>query len=210
MKCNLVNQIFKDLPLAPPLFYRWPIGIRFELGVNYLQGDCYKGSLYLENVYERAITLFEAIFEEEDELLLVVNHLDRFRKQSFKRKFRFVEPFLIKKLSDYEVSCQVVPDVFEEESEESFPQLMMKCKRSEIKYRALIKEICNHDMGFEKSLYHDVFFIHLKNKVIFHVYDDRGCDVIAIKADQIRFLYERYNDWILSYDRLDINKVFLT
>jgi hypothetical protein len=53
-----------------------------------------------------------------------------------------------------------------------------------------------------------VYFININKKTIFHVYDDRGCDVLATLPETIRDMYERYNDWILDYDKPEIDKVF--
>ncbi|MED3931645.1 DUF3885 domain-containing protein [Priestia megaterium] len=38
--------------------------------------------------------------------------------------------------------------------------------------------------------------------------DDRGCDVLASSKESIRFLYEEYNNWILDYDREEIDLLF--
>ncbi|MBD3108934.1 DUF3885 domain-containing protein [Bacillus sp. AGMB 02131] len=55
----------------------------------------------------------------------------------------------------------------------------------------------------------DAYFININRKTIFHIYDDRGCDLIAASADSIREIYEQYNDWILDYDRHRIGQLFL-
>lgn len=57
-------------------------------------------------------------------------------------------------------------------------------------------------------IYHRVYFINLNKKTIFHIYDDRGCDVIASAREDLMGIYTRYNDWILDYDRERINRVF--
>ena len=38
----------------------------------------------------------------------------------------------------------------------------------------------------------------------FHVYDDRGCDLLATSPETIRDIYDKYNDWILDYDRNEL------
>ncbi|MEI4525718.1 DUF3885 domain-containing protein [Priestia megaterium] len=53
-----------------------------------------------------------------------------------------------------------------------------------------------------------IYFINLSKKKIFHLYDDRGCDVLASSKESIRFLYEEYNNWILDYDREEIDLLF--
>jgi len=44
--------------------------------------------------------------------------------------------------------------------------------------------------------------------MIYHLYDDRGCDVIASNKENLRPLYEELNDWILDYDREQIDTIF--
>ena len=72
----------------------------------------------------------------------------------------------------------------------------------------MLKAICNQDMGIKPSIFHKVYFINLSKNTIFHVYDDRGCDVLATSPDTIRDIYNTYNDWILDYDRNKIDTVF--
>nr|WP_255408182.1 DUF3885 domain-containing protein [Sporosarcina sp. P3] len=43
---------------------------------------------------------------------------------------------------------------------------------------------------------------------MYHLYDDRGCDIIAADKESIRYLYEQYSDWILDYDKREVDKVF--
>nr|WP_230309344.1 DUF3885 domain-containing protein [Planomicrobium sp. YIM 101495] len=63
-------------------------------------------------------------------------------------------------------------------------------------------------MGFSKANFQSLYFVHPKNETIFHVYDDRGCDLVATSRETIRPLYESFNEWILDYDREAINEVF--
>ncbi|WP_407676688.1 DUF3885 domain-containing protein [Planomicrobium stackebrandtii] len=42
----------------------------------------------------------------------------------------------------------------------------------------------------------------------FHLYDDRDCDILAADKEDIRFLYNEYNEWILNYDRKEIGSSF--
>jgi hypothetical protein len=51
--------------------------------------------------------------------------------------------------------------------------------------------------------------VNISKKIIYHLYDDRGCDVIASDKEYIRFLYEDRNEWILNYDRNEIDSTFI-
>lgn len=106
----------------------------------------------------------------------------------------------------------MLPYIFTEDDDEGTyktHRFTLLCKPKELKYKPLLKAICNQDLGIRPSLCHRVYFIDLNKNTIFHVYDDRGCDVLATSPDSIRDLYETYNDWILDYDKGEIDKVFI-
>ncbi|WP_236809626.1 DUF3885 domain-containing protein [Bacillus glycinifermentans] len=44
--------------------------------------------------------------------------------------------------------------------------------------------------------------------MVFHLYDDRGCDVIAARKEDLEPLYSRLNEWILDVDRDRIDRLF--
>ncbi|WP_445293151.1 DUF3885 domain-containing protein [Cytobacillus sp. FSL M8-0252] len=41
-----------------------------------------------------------------------------------------------------------------------------------------------------------------------YLYDDPGWDVIASNQEDLDLLYEELNNWILDYDREQIDKIF--
>lgn len=62
---DYMSATFPGLSLSPPLFYRWPIGIRFELGTDE------PGFNYYEVALRRACTLYEAVFRPGDHAFIV-------------------------------------------------------------------------------------------------------------------------------------------
>lgn len=72
----------------------------------------------------------------------------------------------------------------------------------------LIKAICNKDKNIKPKIFHDIFFINLSKDTIYHIYDDRGCDVIASSIEVLRYMHKKYKKWILEYDKEAINRVF--
>ncbi|MCZ0074814.1 DUF3885 domain-containing protein [Bacillus sonorensis] len=44
--------------------------------------------------------------------------------------------------------------------------------------------------------------------MIFHLYDDSGCDVIAVQKEELLPLYSRLNQWVLENDRSRIDQMF--
>lgn len=64
-----MSQMYPGLELKPPLFYQYPIGIRFELGVPYWSVE---DPAYFTTAQIRAILLFQEMFQQEDELCVAV------------------------------------------------------------------------------------------------------------------------------------------
>ncbi|MGM0903464.1 MAG: DUF3885 domain-containing protein [Bacillota bacterium] len=206
-----MDETFPKLELKPPLFYSWDIGIRFELGVEWKREYDYPNNPYLLGCYKRANTLFEALHSPSDDIFVVldVNHFDK--TKNLRHKLNNFSPYVEKSLL-YRLKHQMLPYIFpEDDDEEKYKthRFTLLCKTNELKYNPLLKAICNQDLGIRPSLFHRVYFINLNKKTIFHVYDDRGCDVLATSPETIRDLYETYYDWILDYDKPEIDKVFI-
>ncbi|WP_235354788.1 DUF3885 domain-containing protein [Bacillus sp. FSL R5-0432] len=50
--------------------------------------------------------------------------------------------------------------------------------------------------------------MNVSKKMIFHLYDDRGCDLIAAEPERLRPVYEGLQHWLLDYDRPQMDRLF--
>jgi len=204
-------ETFPNLELRPPLFYNGDIGIRFKLGVNYDCTNIYENCPYLEGVYNRAITLFQSLHSKTDDIYIVVDVNDYANGETFKHKLNIFSKYVKEKSDLFKLQKNTIPYVFPEDDEDGLyktHRFTLKCKVSDLKYIPMLKAICNQDMGIKPRIFHMVYFINVNKNTIFHIYDDRGCDVLATSPNTIRDMYHTYNDWILDYDRNKIDKVF--
>lgn len=204
-------ETFPNLELRPPLFYNGDIGIRFKLGVNYDCTNIYENCPYLEGVYNRAITLFQSLHSKTDDIYIVVDVNDFADGETFKHKLNIFSKYVKEKSDLFKLQKNTIPYVFPEDDEDGLyktHRFTLKCKVSDLKYIPMLKAICNQDMGIKPRIFHMVCFINVNKNTIFHIYDDRGCDVLATSPNTIRDMYHTYNDWILDYDRNKIDKVF--
>lgn len=204
-------ETFPNLELRPPLFYNGDIGIRFKLGVNYDCTNIYENCPYLEGVYNRAITLFQSLHSKTDDMYIVVDVNDYADGETFKHKLNIFSKYVKEKSDLFKLQKNTIPYVFPEDDEDGVyktHRYTLKCKVSDLKYIPMIKAICNQDMGIKPRIFHMVYFININKNTIFHIYDDRGCDVLATSPNTIRNMYHTYNDWVLEYDRNKIDKVF--
>ncbi len=206
-----IQEKYPNLELRPPLFYNWDIGIRFELGVDYDAEYAYENSPYLKGAYKRAITLFESLHSPSDDIYIVIDVNDFADGKTFKRKLNIFTKYVKEKSVLSKLQQNTIPYIFPEDNEDGkyrTHRFNLKCKITDFQYTRMLKAICNQDMGINPSIFHRVYFINVNKDTIFHVYDDRGCDLLATSSDTIRNIYKDYNDWILDYDRDEIDKVF--
>lgn len=54
-----------------------------------------------------------------------------------------------------------------------------------------------------------IFFYNPAKKLLFHIYDDRGCDIWSPDKETAAFYYQKYQAYILDYDRQEIDSWFI-
>lgn len=60
----------------------------------------------------------------------------------------------------------------------------------------------------EYSSIGDLFIVNSTNNTIFHLYDERGLDIVSQRKETITNLYKDFEKWILEYDRKRIDEIF--
>lgn len=198
------------ISLEPPIFYNSEIGIRFELG------DPYRGveePSYFEKVKKRSETLFESVFLESDEMYIVRG---TFETQS---PYEIINPDGVNVFSKYvdkEIAKQVIcfeekPDYDEETNQLSgySKSYSLLCRVKKVDYKGILEAIGYADFPSMGNYISDrIYFIHPKKNIVFHMYDDRGLDIVAVRTEELMKLYNEFNDWILDYDREKIDRIF--
>lgn len=205
---DYLNENFKGNILEPAMFYNWDIGIRFELGVPYRGIE---DPDYFANLIERAVRIFESVFEPGDDIVLVV------------RSYETMEPFETLDPGDPALPICIknnllIPNIICAKEEKDIDdegiisgimfQHYISCKRDEINCYGIFEAIANADFCKKPYTHDGVYFINVSKDIIFHMYDDRGLDVVAKNKDSLMIVYSEFNDWILDYDRKKIDGVF--
>ncbi|WP_182006833.1 DUF3885 domain-containing protein [Priestia aryabhattai] len=213
---SFLENYFEGLTLSPALFYSWKYSIRFEISdplISYYEKDC------LKQAFHRSITLFHKVFEEEDEILFVTD-VHTMNKDLFLQKtpLNVYLKYIKDKKRLYQLNHHRLPSVFQDEDEDDQSlthRFVLSCKKTELRYVQLLQAINYEDFAHPSTIMksnpqsgYDIYFINLSKKMIFHLYDDRECDILASNKGSIRFLYEEYNNWILDYNREEIDLLF--
>lgn len=197
------------ISLEPPLFYNSDVGIRFELGVPYRGVE---DPSYFETVTKRSGALFESVFSESDELYIVRMTYEP------KHPYEIINPGVnvFAKYVDTENAKQVIcfeekPDYDEDTNQLSgySKSYSLLCYLKQVDYKGILKAIGYADFPSMGNYISDgIYFIHPKKNIVFHMYDDRGLDIVAVRTEELMKLYNEFNDWILDYDREKIEQTF--
>ena len=169
-----------DLPCA--VFYTAPFGIRFEIGGNediYLGDHRKPNGAYIENAVDRALKIYARLPVAPD--ILMIDDCPG-------------------------ISIPGLPQPDQQTGDSSYWSIPKEPAFLRKLFREIVKaEIDPDGMG---ELVSHVYLVNSRNHVLFHLYDDRGADVVAPEKEILRPLYEACSDWILEYDREKIDRLF--
>jgi len=87
--------------------------------------------------------------------------------------------------------------------------ILGKVKVKDIHAEKILNGIANNEIGLEPSICQDIYFLDPIADKGMYMYDDRGCYIWSDKAEKIKYLYDKRNEWIVDYHRPEIDKYFV-
>ncbi|QQT28753.1 DUF3885 domain-containing protein [Sphingobacterium multivorum] len=207
---QFLQDHFKRLNLRAPLFYNSDFGLRFDLQVGETNTE-----KYFQNVIRRATTIFQNAFDDSDNVFLVL--MDYKYKR---RKIRFSN-FIFKQIQDLhtgEIIFLKEIGLYEPHDKFDIRNIgVIKLTLGRINHKTILLAIANQDFPSRFPRLEnnhiisnkEIYFINISKKLILNMYDDRGLDVVATDIETLRPIYEKHKDWILAYDREQIEKLFV-
>lgn len=205
-----MSKAFPGLCLGPALFYKWTVGIRFELNANHWP------NVEWEAVLRRACALYEAAFKPGDLGFIVSGHEFEFEPKGLsvgkRPKLRDSVFALSRKyslglhgvagrqrLTTYQDRVTRIVSTFQ----------WTEIEPLQIGYSQILRAVMHRDFPSQRPRIADyVYFVNRTRNIVLHMYDDRGMDLIAPEVSDIRPIYDVYKDWILDHDRERIEGLF--
>lgn len=128
--------------------------------------------------------------------------------------FKFIERDKVKRIKGpfaqkyYEKSDngELIEKIFSEPLECDL--LVGRLRLSSPQIESIVSGIVSFEMGGNNSIAQDITFHLVSENISLRIYDDRGCDVWAKSLNSIRPLYLQMNEWILDYNRKEIDEMF--
>ena len=96
----------------------------------------------------------------------------------------------------------------EEDTEMETKQYSLKVKKHDVRLGYLIQSIGNKEFGMKPRVNGSFYLLNLTKETLFHMYDDRGCDVYCLEKEKLLPLYYKLRKWILDYNRIQIDHMF--
>ncbi|MDI7744194.1 DUF3885 domain-containing protein [Lysinibacillus fusiformis] len=200
---GIMDKHYNGLSLTPDFYHQWNMGIHLELGNDIYQfkdNNCLNMDMF-HTVYKQVLSdIVPLLFKKTDDVLVVVNsYPDETSKVVYPNFFkRYVKEQKLK----YSLHLQEFQWQFDEDNL-FVQQIILFCKVSELKLEHLLKTIIHEDFQHlqprlrkNHCLYApDVFLINVNTKCIFHLYDDRGCEIINADQELHVRLLETFSGW---------------
>jgi hypothetical protein len=193
---EFLHNKFISLMLKKPLFYNWEFGLRFDLqDFNKIDTEEY----FVEGI-KRSIELFECIFDNSDRIYI----LYRIHKGYYGKNKKFYNK-IFSEINEKE--CFEEANIYDEE--DIYKTFIGKTIVSKINYEYIITAIENSDFGSRKpNMEGEIYFINIEKEIIYNMYDDRGIDIIGANKNSLKYIYEKYNNWLLECDRKTMDKKY--
>lgn len=104
-----------------------------------------------------------------------------------------------------------VEEVYDEDTNELFGYTKsygVLCTLKDINYRSLLGVLGGFSNDESVFISGRVYFIEPIRNIVYHIYDNRGLDVVSSNKESIFYLYRDFNPWILNYDKEQMDKTF--
>lgn len=208
---QFLNDYFKGLAIKSSLFFNWDNGLRFDLQKGEVGTDEYFGE-----VHKRSVALFEAAFNIDDDLFIVI------MDHRYKRAKIRLGNYCFKQIGDLDcrhIGYQKIHKLYDRKDRYDIRNIaIVESITEKLKYKNILKATGNTDFSERQPRLDkngvftskEIYFINIDKKIIFHMYDDRGLDIVAHDLEQLRPIYNKFNDWLLEINKEKIDGLFNT
>lgn len=195
-KIGLTHTMF---PTA--VFHSAPIGIRFEIGGSedvYLPNHRGMNPIYVDHAFHRAKTLFDNLPCPPDLL----------RIDSYPGEKDEITPQILSQIGLPAPDESIQGRRVDEDGCCLQEHLYWDLTKGRCQTDKLLLELIKSDIGGLSCLCSNVYLLSTQCSVLYHLYDDRGADIVASDKRLLLPLYRNCNSWILPFNKDRIDQLF--
>lgn len=194
-----IAQIFKGLAFKRPLFYAYPLGLRFQLSEN--------GNHIHQFVtaYTKANEITQHIFSNKKPVIVL---------RCFLKKSIFASRQVLKDLKNMDITLPKNVEYWLEDADDEPLWDDLYCYLNiayEIDLQEMNKYIwgaCARDFNIMPDASGQAYLFDFEQQIMVWLYDDRGMDVVGNNALVLSNLYQQYHHYLLDYDKEIMAKNF--
>lgn len=215
MKTHPIDSLFEQLlqglkvdgkvlpAIYHPLFYTYPYGLRLEVG-NPELALSKQWATYVEDSIEKALSIYHSIFAPKDRVLIII---DRTPDKELKAKFSRCQMRRVRTLA--------YPAFLEDQEEYEpvwFHRYFYLGNSSDIPETLLLRRIVEGEVlgGNHPYFSSCVYCYNVTKGFLFHLYDDRGADLIGFSREFMVEYYHKLNGLLLDFDRKRMDDLYGT
>ncbi|WGI20374.1 DUF3885 domain-containing protein [Amylibacter sp. IMCC11727] len=198
-----LEQTFGRHDFPNGMFYEFDFGLRFELGGEISFANPIRRFL---QAHSRANEIAQFVFKPSKELYAVtVCWGNKEGTSSDLSRLGGIFPKFNKNNYDF-----AIDESSEEVGEDVDYWFLNQITEPEQITELLWLDIASEMMIMPAADGHSTFLVDFDNAVAVNAYDDRGMDVIAMNKQKLAGAYKKFNDWLLDYDRKEMDTMFLS
>lgn len=171
----------------------------------------------LKQAIQRSVALFDEVFEDEDDMLVVAEVYTKKNHNFFeKRPLSTYRTFVKSQDVLDHLRHELVTEPRSAEGDEMIThRFLQPCRKQDLRYSLMFETKCFEQermpiTGLKKqpNSRFELYYLNQNRHIIYHLFSERGCDIIATNMEEIRPLYEKYNEWIEKAHRSMIDVRF--
>ncbi len=172
---------FGRVDFGGDLFGQWPVGIRFDIGLQHVS---------------RAVELHEFAFGNSYDCILVSQDWSSDLPLGDRLTPLFRTPDIFPHAPSHFETVEIWPF-----DEASYTLTWTRLSPRSFDAGQMMQAIAGRERGGTVAISGNVYTIDPRKGIIMHMYDDRGLDVIATDTAALLPMYERFGQWVLDAQR---------
>jgi len=184
---------------------------------NNIEESIFEDNKALERVYIRALHIFKNLFNDNDDILFVINKYDEYQWEiiqnedgEYGRKDLYSEPtytqsnirinsYIFNKIVLKNLNC-IVTDLGEsnEVGIKKVHNFYISCKVKDIRYKKLIRELIEEEVVNSLKGMADYYIVHKEKGYVYHLCNDEWVDLAFKNDDDFEFFKDKYSKYMFK------------